>query len=105
LDLLLILSYVSLTILLSLFLISVLVFALATSLPLVGPLSYVLCSHVQRRMPLMTIALLLNVENLFALALFLLLLALTFVTPFVHSCCFLVACSGLLFQSFVEVIV
>jgi hypothetical protein len=91
--------------LLSLFLISVPVFALAISLPLVGPLSYVLCSRVRRRLPLLTIALLLNVENLLALALFLLLLALTFVTPFVHSCCFLVACSGLLFQSFVEVIV
>jgi hypothetical protein len=72
---------------------------------LVWPLSYVLCSRVQHRLPLLTIALLLNVENLLALALFLLLLALTFVTPFVHSYCFLVACSSLLFESFVEVIV
>jgi hypothetical protein len=63
------------------FLVSILVFALAISLPLVGPLSCVLCSCLRRRLSLLTTTLLLNVENLLALALLLLLLALASVIP------------------------
>jgi hypothetical protein len=61
---------------LSLFLVSILVFALGISLPLVGPLSCVLCSCLLCRLSLLITNLLLNVKNLLALALFLLLLAL-----------------------------
>jgi hypothetical protein len=89
----------------SLPLVSVLFFALAISLPLVGPLSYVLCSCLRRRLSLLTTALLFNVENLLALALLLLLLALAFVIPLCIPIACLLLILVLLFQSLAEVIV
>jgi hypothetical protein len=61
---------------LPLFLVFVPIFALAVSFCLIGPLGCVWCSCLRRCLPLLTIARLLNVENLLALALLLLMLAL-----------------------------
>jgi hypothetical protein len=90
---------------LSLFLVFVPVFALAISFPLVGPLSCVLCSYLRCRLSLLTIALLLNVENLLALALFLLLLALASIIPLCIPVVSLLLVLVLVFQSLAEVIV
>jgi hypothetical protein len=91
--------------LLSLFLVSVLVFALGISLPLVGPLSCVLCSYLLCRLSLLITDLLLNVENLLALALLLLLLALASMVPLCIPIASLLLVLVLLFQSLEKVIV
>jgi hypothetical protein len=61
---------------LPLFFVFVPIFTLVVCFCLVGPLGYVLRSCLRSCLPLLTIARLLNVENLLALALLLLMLAL-----------------------------
>jgi hypothetical protein len=78
---------------LSLFLVYVLVSTLVVSFPLIRLLGYVWCWHLRRCMSLLTTALLLNVEDLLALA---------SVVPLCIPIVSLLLVLVLLFQSFVE---
>lgn len=90
---------------LPLFLVFVPISALVVSFYLVGPLGCVLCSCLRTCLPLLTIARLLNVENLLTLALLLLMLALACIVSLSIPVVSLLLVLILLFQSLVEVIV